>query len=141
MDNRSSTTMEYLYQFLENCTMVDAGTLVAGRERHLELENEEGEDPEATGELQETDMDRELFGSCPPACSNSGSTTCRALGCAYCGRCRRRRRGRKLQGTVPATLVGTGGSPASAYPLGVRSFSNRLCACAHVAYSNSMCTD
>jgi hypothetical protein len=27
---------------------------------------------------------------CPNACSNSGSNTCRLLGCAYCGRCRRR---------------------------------------------------
>jgi hypothetical protein len=38
-------------------------------------------------------IERKL-GSCPAGCSNSGSTMCRALGCAYCGgRCRRQLRG------------------------------------------------
>jgi hypothetical protein len=116
MDNRSSSTMEYLYQFLENCTVVEAGTLIPGRERYLELEEEE----HATGEVEE-EMGRELLGGCPPRCSSSGSRYCRSIGCAYCGRCGRRRRGRgrKLQTTVTAALVGMNGSPISAYPLGV----------------------
>jgi hypothetical protein len=41
----------------------------------------------ATAELE----DRELWmSSCPNACSNSGTTKCKSLGCAFCGRCRRR---------------------------------------------------
>jgi hypothetical protein len=32
---------------------------------------------------------RNLVGFCPNSCSNSGSTYCRSLGCAYCGTCRR----------------------------------------------------
>jgi hypothetical protein len=37
---------------------------------------------------------RELFGQCPASCRNSGSSLCKALGCAYCGRsCRRSLRG------------------------------------------------
>jgi hypothetical protein len=28
---------------------------------------------------------------CPSSCKNSGSTSCRSLGCAYCTKCRRRR--------------------------------------------------
>jgi hypothetical protein len=32
--------------------------------------------------------ERKLF-DCPNQCSNSGSNTCRLLGCAYCGVCRR----------------------------------------------------
>jgi hypothetical protein len=35
---------------------------------------------------------RGLVGTCPSSCSNSGSTYCRSLGCAYCSTCRRRRR-------------------------------------------------
>jgi hypothetical protein len=34
------------------------------------------------------DNGRKLF-DCPNQCSNSGSYTCRLLGCAYCGVCRR----------------------------------------------------
>jgi hypothetical protein len=34
------------------------------------------------------DNERKLF-DCPNQCSNSGSNTCRLLGCAYCGVCRR----------------------------------------------------
>jgi hypothetical protein len=32
---------------------------------------------------------RNLISFCPNSCSNSGSTYCRSLGCAYCGTCRR----------------------------------------------------
>jgi hypothetical protein len=31
------------------------------------------------------------FGGCPDGCSNSGSPSCVQIGCAYCGRCGRRR--------------------------------------------------
>jgi hypothetical protein len=34
------------------------------------------------------ETERKLF-DCPNQCSNSGSNTCRLLGCAYCGVCRR----------------------------------------------------
>jgi hypothetical protein len=50
---------------------------------------------------------------CPNACSTSGSLTCRLLGCAYCGRCRRRLR-ELLQGKqrqIESTLT----SDLSAY--------------------------
>jgi hypothetical protein len=121
LSNRSYTTMSYLLQFLENCTATNAGAFAPGRERFLELEENEEDEAEATGEAQE--MHRELSLSyCPDSCSRSGSTECRRIGCAYCGRCRRRRRGRgrKLL-LVNASNVGSSGSPASAYPLGVRS--------------------
>jgi hypothetical protein len=123
LSNRSNTTMSYLLQFLENCTASNAGTFSSVRERFLDLEGDE--DDEATGEVRE--MHRELSLSyCPSSCSNSGSAACRRIGCAYCGRCRRRRRerGRKLLVLVNATNVGFNGTPASAYPLGVRSSGN-----------------
>jgi hypothetical protein len=40
---------------------------------------------------------RNLGIDCPNQCSDSGSYTCRFLGCAYCGRCNRRQR--VLQGS------------------------------------------
>jgi hypothetical protein len=39
-------------------------------------------------EIDQLQKSRKLI-DCPNACSNSGSNTCRLLGCAYCGRCRR----------------------------------------------------
>jgi hypothetical protein len=121
LSSRSNTTMNYLLQFLENCTVTNAGAFAPVRGRFLEIGDDEEDEAEATSEVQE--MHRELYSNCPDSCSRSGSTECRRIGCAYCGLCRRRRRGRgrKLQALVNASNVGSSGSPASAYPLGVRS--------------------
>jgi hypothetical protein len=40
------------------------------------------------GSGEERQGERKLI-DCPSQCSNSGSYTCRLLGCAYCGACRR----------------------------------------------------
>jgi hypothetical protein len=42
---------------------------------------------------------------CPPKCAYSGSTYCRALGCAYCGGSCARRLLRKLTGTYGAEAI------------------------------------
>lgn len=39
---------------------------------------------------------RKLDTGCPNQCSNSGSKMCQQLGCAFCGKCNRRRRHRSL---------------------------------------------
>jgi hypothetical protein len=49
------------------------------------------EDEDSEQESSSLHEHRKLI-DCPNACSNSGSLTCRLLGCAYCGRCRRRLR-------------------------------------------------
>jgi hypothetical protein len=41
--------------------------------------------------------------TCPSKCSNSGSTYCKSLGCAYCTRCRRNLR--SLMSTSTATSI------------------------------------
>jgi hypothetical protein len=56
---------------------------------------EDAEEEPVEGELNPLDSSsnrqghRKLF-DCPNQCSDSGSYTCRLLGCAYCGKCRRR---------------------------------------------------
>jgi hypothetical protein len=52
-------------------------------------DQEEQEDEDSEHESSPLHEHRKLI-DCPNACSNSGSLTCRLLGCAYCGRCRRR---------------------------------------------------
>jgi hypothetical protein len=120
MENKSSSTIDYLQQFLENCTFAEPGGVLAGRR---ELWWEVGDENEAVEDVASAPTTlaahRELFTSCPDSCSKSGSRSCTQAGCAYCGRCRRRR-GRKLQSTT-ARLVGRSGNPATAFPLGVRS--------------------
>jgi hypothetical protein len=91
--------------------------------------------------------DRELqFSSCPKSCSSSGSTYCKSIGCAFCGRCGRRgleerdgsdepvaedsivvaagdhRHQRELQaagGFTQAVYMGKSGKPIVSFPLGV----------------------
>jgi hypothetical protein len=68
-----------------------------------------------------TDGGRELqtMKTCPSSCSTSGRNYCRSMGCAYCSRCRRRRRNLRgdlsLVGAVEFTLS----KVVSLYCLGV----------------------
>ena len=67
-----------------------------------------------------SDEGRELqVKTCPSSCSTSSRTYCRSLGCAYCGKCRRRRRNLRgdlsLVGAVEFTLS----KVVSLYCLGV----------------------
>jgi hypothetical protein len=124
MMNRTQVTISYLEQFLLNCDWVDPGEeYVPGRDRQrnraltVEDEDEELQAGEESVDEPSAAMDRELFSSCPSWCSNSGSKTCRARGCAFCGRCRRRQE-RKLS-LVTARFMGDAGKPATAFPLGL----------------------
>jgi hypothetical protein len=126
MMNRTELTVAYLEQFLLNCDWVDPGEeyVPAGEEngnRALTVEDGDEEELQDEEEVIEDSsggsMGRELFSSCPNSCSKSGSRSCRSRGCAFCGRCRRRRE-RKLN-LVNAKYMGNNGSPASAFPLGL----------------------
>jgi hypothetical protein len=93
MENKSSHTLFVLQQYLENCTFVESGgSLTARRELRQDKIHEDGEQV-ASDEpgLIENKRDRDLFGGCPSSCSKSGSFRCKQMGCAFCGRCGRRR--------------------------------------------------
>jgi hypothetical protein len=62
-----------------------------------------GDQRDETGD--EDQSHRNLYSNCPDGCSNSGSPTCVALGCAYCGRCRRRLQPVGRQRVVEADLT------------------------------------
>jgi hypothetical protein len=70
------------------------------RFRELESTEERVEAADVTGVVP-TSRDLQV-NSCPNKCSTSGGNYCRSMGCAYCGRCRRRRR-RNLRGDLSLT--------------------------------------
>jgi hypothetical protein len=122
LENKSYSTISYLQQFLENCTFAEPGGVLAGR-RELWWEEEQVDEEQDGGEemvaaSQTPAARRELVGGCPSSCTNSGSKSCTQAGCAYCGKCGRRR-GRTLQSTT-ATYLGSNGLPSWVFPLGVR---------------------
>lgn len=85
---QSLAMFESLGQYLLNCEFLEPGASPAGRDRDLVV----SEDNTAAAMLRGSEEGRDLAAtSCPSACSSSGSTKCRSLGCAFCGRCRRRR--------------------------------------------------
>jgi hypothetical protein len=71
-------------------------------------EGEEGGEEEEIDPLQGSSH-RKLI-DCPNSCSNSGSNSCRLLGCAYCGRCRRlqqlsKNKHRKIESVLTGDLT------------------------------------
>jgi hypothetical protein len=77
----------------------------ATRFRELEATDEKDEVADVPG-IVPTSRDLQVS-SCPSRCSSSGGNYCRSMGCAYCGRCRRRRNLRgdlSLSGTIELTL-------------------------------------
>jgi hypothetical protein len=93
METRSSSTLTFVQQFLENCTFTEPGGSFKGRRQLQEEENDEAEEQETSEEpaLVADTRARDLFGGCPNFCSSSGSFRCKQMGCANCGRCGRRR--------------------------------------------------
>jgi hypothetical protein len=138
MANKTQLTVEFLYTFLQNCDWVNPGATYVGRDRARALQ---GRDLRSS-----SSSDRELFSSCPSSCSSSGSSRCKSIGCAFCGRCGRRgleeRSGgdgpvaedaivvaaaghqpnRELQaagGLIQAVYMGKALKPAVSFPLGI----------------------
>jgi hypothetical protein len=71
-------------------------------------EGEDGSEEEEIDPLQGSSH-RKLI-DCPNSCSNSGSNSCRLLGCAYCGRCRRlqqlsKNKQRKIESLLTSDLT------------------------------------
>ena len=87
----AQTLFTSVVQWLLTCEILEPGEAPTTRNR--ELAAAEAIEPETSqGALRGAaePRDRELsFSSCPNTCSTSGSTKCRSLGCAFCGRCRR----------------------------------------------------
>jgi hypothetical protein len=75
-------------RFFLNCEFLEPGENYVGR-RDLAAEGSEGDG--SAPSLLRGGGSRHLQMSCPNACSSSGSTRCRSMGCAFCGRCRRQR--------------------------------------------------
>jgi hypothetical protein len=135
MENKTQLTVEFLYAFLANCDWVNPGGTYVGRGRERALRGLR-RPPAPSG--------RELYTTCPKTCSTSGSTYCKSIGCAFCGRCGReileardgadepvaedailaaagRPHRRELQagGLLPAVYMGRGNKPAVSFPLGI----------------------
>jgi hypothetical protein len=85
---QSLAMFESLGQYLLNCEFLEPGKSSAGRDRDLAVRDETAMLRGSQGE-----EGRDLaVSTCPSACSTSGSTKCKSLGCAFCDRCRRRRK-------------------------------------------------
>jgi hypothetical protein len=86
---QSLAMFESLGQYLLNCEFLETGKSTAGRDRDLAVREETAAMLRGS---QGSEEGRDLATTtCPSACSTSGSTKCRSLGCAFCDRCRRRR--------------------------------------------------
>jgi hypothetical protein len=86
---QSLAMFDSLGQYLLNCEVLEPGKSTAGRDRDLAVREETAAMLRGS---QGGEEGRDLAAStCPSACSTSGSTKCKSLGCAFCDRCRRRR--------------------------------------------------
>jgi hypothetical protein len=99
---QSLAMFQALGQYLLNCDFLEPGKSTPGRDRDLLALDD-------NAMLRGShDEDRDLADtSCPNQCSKSGSTKCRSLGCAFCGKCRRRRE------LIFSSFFGSGGTTSS----------------------------
>lgn len=90
----AKTLFESVMQWLLTCEFLEPGKAPTTRNRELAAAAEEEIEPESSqgralrGAAEHEERDLSLS-TCPSTCSNSGTTKCRSLGCAFCGRCRR----------------------------------------------------
>jgi hypothetical protein len=88
----AQSLFDSVVQWLLTCDILEPGQLPPNRNRELAAELEQAVDVEVDSSLRGgrtiERRDKSAF-SCPNSCTNSGSTKCRSLGCAFCGKCRR----------------------------------------------------
>lgn len=82
------------------------GTRMLGRAEEDPVDAEDGAAVAATPSLRGP-ASRQLYSSCPSTCARSSSTSCKQLGCAYCGTSCRRRVRQLLLSSVAAASVET----------------------------------